>query len=666
MAACTQTYVTVGDRAYPVFLPVVRAGRKEMEKRDEPYTFTEILKQLFGISIEETLARYVNARQREIRIQGYLTDCDRICLKPASTRVIWTESELGQELFHNEADLYVSAQLEGYSVADDRSITSGNKPVIFWMRYILDMWPCHRTCAGPLVTIVPKIPGPAERKKRWVYLNQYFLPVLYKNDYDLTTELIFKRYWPEVLEKAMPVDGYELARRMELPIRFVSFPPESTLMGQIFFDVTECTIMENGRRKKITVMPGTILINREMCKTDYDINTTIVHECCHMVLNTQFFFLQGMTGNCTSCGMAAGRNRKNGRKALMKRNLSPIEWMELQAEKLPAYLLLPEATVRRTVDEWIKHTFNGDRGPETMAQIVLGLVRDFRVSKAMAKYRLVELGYSEAEGVMNYIDGKYIKDHGCSGPWPAGAVFSVSFQDAVHMYGNDLGFTKAINSGRYIYVDGHFCLKDSKYVRRGYGNVYYLTEYARKHIDECCIAFHANGRAGRGNYEYGLAAREKTVPVTDRLNTRYSFTAEPGTEASRKEIGFFLQDAELWGALERGFPDDFAGSLLSIMKAKGITQSELSLRFNVDRKIIYKLLNAPQPSVAHIVAACVALDVPYQISEVLLRKAGHVLRSIPLHNVYRMILNNTATLTIEMCDEILRSKRLPTLFQGAA
>lgn len=216
-----------------------------------------------------------------------------------------------------------------------------------------------------------------------------------------------------------------------------------------------------------------------------------------------------------------------------------------------------------------------------------------------------------------------------------------------------------------IGVYGHFCLKSDQYVRQTWDGALYLTEYAKKHINECCLSFRPGRRANHACYEYGLAARAKAVPVTDRYNSRYSFDAEPGTEASRKEISSFLKDAELWADLERHFTDDFSGSLQMIMEAKGITQSELSLRFNVDRKIVYKLLNTPQPSIPHIVAACIALDVPYCIAETLLRKAGHVLRNIPVHNVYRMMLSNTAGLTVDKCNEILTSRHYPSLFQNS-
>ena len=664
VAGCVNTYVTYEGFQLPVKVPLVCAEDKELVRRDSPYSVEEILTQLFEINLEDLLADYVLYQQDHIRNKANLPDFEQLRLKKGSARVRMTNADLAQTLFHMEVDLYIAAKVEGYKKNQDGKRVQKSVGLIFCMHFILDVWPCHRYCMGPIIYVVSEIPKRENRSAHCVYINEYFLPVLYTDDYNIASELMLERFWPEALEKPTVVTGVELARRMHLPIRHVHLPADSNVMGRIFFDMTDYTIVEDGKLKTIKVEPATILINDELCKTETEVNSTIMHECSHMVLDTPFFFLQHMTGSC-SCSKYLSREKGRKMERTTNQQMTPVDWMELQAAKLPAYLMLPEKTVRKTVDSWIEHQYQGDRSPSTMAQIVLALVRDFHVSKSMAKYRLVELGYTEAEGVMNYIDGHYIKDHGCAGDWPAGTVYCISFDDALSLYGNDYYFTRAIDSGRYVYVDGHFCLKSDQYVRQTWDGALYLTEYAKKHINECCLSFRPGRRANHACYEYGLAARAKAVPVTDRYNSRYSFDAEPGTEASRKEISSFLKDAELWADLERHFTDDFSGSLQMIMEAKGITQSELSLRFNVDRKIVYKLLNTPQPSIPHIVAACIALDVPYCIAETLLRKAGHVLRNIPVHNVYRMMLSNTAGLTVDKCNEILTSRHYPSLFQNS-
>lgn len=43
--------------------------------------------------------------------------------------------------------------------------------------------------------------------------------------------------------------------------------------------------------------------------------------------------------------------------------------------------------------------------------------------------------------------------------------------------------------GSYLYVDSHLVLVSSKYLRTDYDGMTVLTEYARNHMDECCLAF---------------------------------------------------------------------------------------------------------------------------------------------------------------------------------
>ena len=84
----------------------------------------------------------------------------------------------------------------------------------------------------------------------------------------------------------------------------------------------------------------------------------------------------------------------------MNRN-GPVGWMELQCEKLPAYLLLERESTKAFVDEEIQKQ-GGRRSPEVMHKIIEILAERNQVSFSMTKYRLIELGYREAEGICCY------------------------------------------------------------------------------------------------------------------------------------------------------------------------------------------------------------------------------------------------------------------------
>ena len=82
----------------------------------------------------------------------------------------------------------------------------------------------------------------------------------------------------------------------------------------------------------------TVLINTALCRTEEAENTTLVHECCHVYLDRLFFRLQMLSGK--PCTVSMSRRRPGAPRAV--RAAGPLAWMETQAEKLPAYILMEE------------------------------------------------------------------------------------------------------------------------------------------------------------------------------------------------------------------------------------------------------------------------------------------------------------------------------------
>lgn len=616
-------------------------------QRSIPYTAWEILQARGKADLRGALSAYVAENQDEIRAAGYLVECTEITLQGMET--LRMEYAVGAPWLSGVL-FYLDGRLSGKSGRVTKHVN-----ITFIAKYLLDMRQCARQCLGPSISIVSSV---LERDSR--LYNQYLLPVMYTEDYPAAAQRMLETYYPEVLEQPSPVDGYLLAERMGVKVIPVRFPAERTIMGQIFFTPCSITLMQNGASRQVSLDAGTALINMSVCKTKADINTTIVHECCHLYLNRSFFLLQTMAEQ-PAC-WSVTRDRAQRQRQAYRRTLSPIDWMELQAEKLPAYVLLPEQTVRGVIEKKLQR----DCSPENIRWIVLELARSFHVSRSMAKYRMIELGYPEARGVMNYVNNQFIRDHGCGQPWPQGKCYTISLRDASALYGANSRFRAVVGSGKYLYVEGHFCRDDPRYIVRYARALPKLTAYALRHVDECCLSFTARGRGAHTTYARGHAARKKTIPVTDCYHSRYDFDAEPDTEAFTRQIDAFARDAELWGKIEENFPGTFPEGLRMVMEAKKITQSELALRLGVDRKIVSRMLNGDRPSVSHVTGACIALDLPYTISARLLERAGWILQNTPLHNQYKFMLLNAATLTVEMCNDILRFRGLPPLFQATA
>ena len=50
-----------------------------------------------------------------------------------------------------------------------------------------------------------------------------------------------------------------------------------------------------------------------------------------------------------------------------------------------------------------------------------------------------------------------------------------------------------IDSANMFHVDAHFCVNDT-YIRQNESGYAELTDYARQHIDECCLIFDIKAR----------------------------------------------------------------------------------------------------------------------------------------------------------------------------
>ena len=440
---------------------------------------------------------------------------------------------------------------------------------------------------------------------------------------------------------------------MQLEVRRVRCEQGSDIQGRIYFDWTWVELRDkSGRIRKEKIPPMTILINTDLCPTPEIENSTVIHECCHVFLDLPFFKLQMLSGK----PFTSYTSRKRKKKGFTRDN-GPIDWMELQAEKLPAYVLMEESNTKKEIERLLKMR-GGGRSPENIFWTVCQLASIFKVSRSMAKYRMIELGYPEAEGVYCYIDNVRIPDYGCSGTWERGLTYAIALKDAGALLRESSTFAEALNSRCYTYVEGHFCLDVEQYVYRDYRQIARLTAYARHHIEECCISFTVQGRYANTVYEDAQAARKKEVK--DKYQSRHGLGAEPGTKARIKENELFAQDSRIWARLKMRMPEGIGEAVQLILDEKGITQMELAMRLGVSRAAWRKWC-AERMSLRHIVAICIALDLRADIGQELVRLAGHTFLHNDEHDLLYAMLFETRDLTVGRANEIMRQKKMAPL-----
>ena len=646
----------VGQGAGAVAVPVTYGKTVERTDICQPYSVAEVLQNVFHAGFQTVLENYVRTETEQIQEAGVLPGAEGMKVRLWS--YLKTLSKLQQPTDRTVVDVILQSRLEGQYKDGETRYESAD----FRLRYIFDLRVCHQCCIGPLVWVYKDWEDDPALSGFAFDTNDYLLPILYNSDYETVAHAILDDFFPEAKREiggdASVVSSEELARRMGLRVLDVRFA-DKTVMGQLYYNYGEVHLLDDsGKTYAQMIRPGTILVNQDNCTTAATRNSTIAHECCHMYLDRWFFLLQMMTGRKYT--PYSSRRREN--RQYHHKN-DALDWMELQCEKLPAYLLLERNDVIDYVEARLKQC-NWKKTPENIRAIVDGLAERYEVSYQMAKYRMIELGYCEAGGIRNYVNDMVIPDHGCTWLWPANTTFTISAKDAALLAASDSEFERVICSGRYRYVEGHFCLNTDKYILRDYYGKPHLTVYARCHMEECCLGFTVGGRYRRTEYAVSKVARNKTEPVTDKYRAAYRLVAEPGSSEYEKENQAMVDDGLLWLEFYKNIPDDFAEMIKAIMKRKGITQENLSFELGVDRKALLNYLNQDRPSVAHVVGICVALKVPYFISMEILGAAGIKLRSTEQDFLYRQFLLNAENLTVSRCEDILKQHNEKPLFRG--
>lgn len=650
-ALVTKNY---GQGGNAVILPAARCTPVASDERTHPYSVLDIIQLGLGDDYGLLLQNYIRQEKKEIQSGGILPDAESLEL--VNWNCYKTLSRLQQPTEATVVDFLVRALISGA----EKSGLVKRQSTVFRIRYILDLRPCHQRGVGPLIWLNHRMPEDPIMSAYWVETNEYLLPILRAEDYERIAHEMLDRYFPENRRAlggdATIVDAEELAKRMGLSIMEVHFA-DRTIMGQVYYDYGTVDLVDAYEEEfRMEVKPATILVSLDNCTSRAVRNSTIVHECCHMYLDRWFFLLQMMAGHPHR---AYSSRRKENR-----RNLhlgKAIEWMEKQCEKLPAFLLMErDDTISYIKDTLSRH--GGLRTPERIRNMIEMLAERNGVSFAMARCRMIELGFYEAEGIRNYVNGGVVPDHGCGGKWPEKATFTISLQDASKLAAEDSTFDRLLRSGRYCYVEGHFCLNQADYRYADASGRLHLTTYARCHMDECCLSFRVEGCRMRGVFRQGAVYRK--VTGENRYLPGYSLEAEPGTAAYDRENDTLAADTLLWRDLYLSMPDNFGGAIKEVLKRKGVTQEELAGRLGVSNKAVYNYLNADQPSLAHIVGICVALKLPYFISMELIENAGYRLRRTEADFMYRQFLLQTDQLTVARCEDILQRQGYPPLFRG--
>lgn len=249
-----------------------------------------------------------------------------------------------------------------------------------------------------------------------------------------------------------------------------------------------------------------------------------------------------------------------------------VKIMEKQAERITPRILMPYHTVKIAIETFM---YGGcfESNFQQMEYVIRKLADAFGVSLEMAKNRMVELGYTEAKGVFNYVNGQYIPSYFADKKLGYNKSYSIPIEKLVTEIQRNQNLEKMLQTGEFIYVEGHICLRNDKFIRI-INKKPQLSSYARNHMSECCLVFTI--RHSNSDYHY----------VPNILNK------EKGDEEFLHSAAFYSnlrRSADEDRKEERAIPDGFYDAFMFFKNKSKMTYLDISLETHIEKSRLERI-----------------------------------------------------------------------------
>ena len=439
-------------------------------------------------------------------------------------------------------------------------------------------------------------------------MSDSLVPILYKEQLDDVATDFLRRYYPEALSAPIPIVPGILAERMGLKIYVQEITAEGMTFGQMFFYDTETV-----KARSILVDPQTYFL-----RTLGSVHNTIIHECVHWDKHRKAFELQRLCDNTISrisCQVTG--TIKEGKSEAVK-------WMEWQANALTPRIMMPrQMFIKKAFDVIKKHMANEtEEFLDILEPVIDELAAYFGVSRLAAKIRMIEVGYSAAIGAFNYIDGRYVQPYAFEeGTLARNQTFSIGVVDAATLHFTDPEFAKTTAFGKYLYVDAHFVLNSDRYVEQDEFGVAFLTQYARLHMNECCLVFDISVKGDSVERSYS------TECVLNRdINSPFEFEIKfhHGYENStpEKQKAYLKSVMEENARMFRQLSNNHSDCLEQVRKWRKMTYTAIADEIPMEERQVRRIFQGESNgSIPSFVAICLVLHLPPEISFHIIEKS---------------------------------------------
>ena len=504
---------------------------------------------------------------------------------------------------------------------------------------------------GPLTGTVEELASEDDLPDRsgMTLLSPFLVPYFTSAKMDEEAEMIWGTYIPGSLGNSELRKAADLAKAMGLSIMHLPLHRHESVNSILFLIEDTVMVSEPGKTpREMTIPADTIVINTSNIKREYS-DFNVLHECLHYHEHYLFFRLQEMHHN------DALRMKTQEIEASEEENFSnPVYWMEKQANRGAYGLMMPVGFMRRFMSEKYRALRPYAHEGEKYEQIGLAISEELCLPHFRVRARMIQLGHIHAKGALNYVDRNRIQPYS----FDAEALrqeehtFNIDRLTAGFLYERNADFRKLMDSGKFIYANGHIVRNEPRFVElTPFGHR--LTPLAVQRADYCCLRFtKIYEQKNVGKYIFG---RMNYDP--DFVKQTIFYLEDLINERELDEI-----DAEL--EYKRNFPHSFAEAFDMLMRKNGDTRETISEKLNVNSKLLQRWLKEPDRKVNADFVVMLALiwRLPDWISALLLDRAYiHFSESNRRHLALQYILKVLWSEGVEKANAYLAARKLDCL-----
>lgn len=472
-------------------------------------------------------------------------------------------------------------------------------------------------------------------------LDEYLVPVMNKRHFDEYAFNFLEMHYKEALEEDMKIEPEKLVEKLGFNLRFETLSYDGSISGTTVFRDKWVSTYQGKRVVKKHIPHNTVIVSK---REDIEKRSIILHECVHILSHNLFYELQYYYRQLLS-SYSEGRNIN----FVKNTDCEGLKWAETQANAIPPHISMYYERVCDLIENFRdKQDRNVYQTDHTGIRSLIDKVRvTYGVSRSSAKKRIIELGYKQARGVYEWGYMDYAEDFDVPEDFPDDYTYTLSLYEMSKILGKSILFDKYVYSGAFIYADGHLVLNLPKYVVKRYDK-YYLTEYAKANMSECCIPF----KRIYSNRSYTYTVGELNKDDTDFF-CQYELEAETRKKLDKAREDYLLKKYYL----------DNDGKNMSVgdtiryhMTRLDMTVESLSERTGLGIRTIIGLRNnsCHAPKLETILAMVVGLGLEDMFCMDLLEKANltHLTKS-ETYQLYRLMVSVKPDISVYQINEYL-------------